>query len=235
LPSSSPDRTISRRRFFGAIAVTAALGPGVAAGTAPILVEDWSGHRVGARGVPAGWRSYETPGGHPRYDFTVVEDGERRALELKSTDDHSTIAREIDVDLAVTPVLEWAWRIVTQPAGADLTRRATSDASGHIFVVWPRFPAMLRSRLVGYVWDPAIAPDTVVRSAKTSLVSFVVARSGARGLGEWSIERHDVAADYRRIYGETAPRPGAVALSIDTNDTRASAAARFGRIAFLAR
>jgi hypothetical protein len=85
LPSSSPDRTISRRRFIGAIAVTAALGPGVAAGTAPILVEDWSGHRVGARGVPAGWRSYETPGGHPRYDFTVVEDGERRALELKTT------------------------------------------------------------------------------------------------------------------------------------------------------
>jgi hypothetical protein len=44
-----------------------------------------------------------------------------------------------------------------------------------------------------------------------------------------------VAADYRRIYGEPAPRPGAVALSIDTNDTRASAAARFGRIAFLPR
>jgi hypothetical protein len=94
---------------------------------------------------------------------------------------------------------------------------------------------MLRSRLVGYVWDPVIPPETIVRSAKTSLVSFVVARSGPRGLGEWSIERHDVAADYRRIYGEAPFKPGAVALSIDTNDTRASAAARFGRIAFLPR
>jgi hypothetical protein len=101
--------------------------------------------------------------------------------------------------------------------------------------VWPRFPAMLRSRLVGYVWDPVIAPGTIVGSAKTSLVSFVVARSGPRGLGEWSVERHDVAADYQRVYGEPAPRPGAVALSIDTNDTRASAEARFGRIAFLGR
>jgi hypothetical protein len=44
-----------------------------------------------------------------------------------------------------------------------------------------------------------------------------------------------VAADYKRIYGETAPKPDAVALSIDTNDTRASAVARFGRIAFVAR
>ena len=235
MPSCWPDRPVTRRSLLAAAVAAAALRPRVALGAAAILVEDWTGQAIGAHGVPGGWRSYATPGGHPRYDFTIVEDGGRRALELKSTDDHSTIAREIHVDLAATPVLEWAWRIVAQPAGADLTRRATSDASGHIFVVWPRFPAMLRSRLIGYVWDPAFAPGTVVRSAKTSLVSFVVARSGARGLGEWSVERHDVAADYQRVFDEPAPRPGAVALSIDTNDTRASAAARFGRIAFLGR
>ena len=213
----------------------AALRPRRAIGAATVVVEDWSAPPLGLHGVPPGWRSYETPGGHPRYDFTVVEDSGRRALELKSENEHSTIAREIDVDPATTPVLEWAWRIITQPAGADLTKRTASDASGHVFVVWPRFPALLRSRLIGYIWDPVIPVDTIVPSPKTSLVSFVVARSGPRGLGQWSIERHDVAADYRRIYGEPAPKPGAVALSIDTNDTRASAAARFGRIAFLPR
>jgi len=226
---------MSRRRFLLTGVAAAALRPRVAFGAGPVLVEDWSGQPLGAHGVPEGWRSYETPGGHPRYDFTIVEDGGRRAVELKSTDDHSTIAKEIDVDFAATPILEWAWRIIVQPTGADLTTRAGSDASGHIFVVWPRFPAMLRSRLVGYVWDPLIPPGTIVKSAKTGAVTFVVARSGPRGLGEWSVERHDVAADFRRIYGEPAPKPGAVALSIDTNDTRASAAARFGRIAFLAR
>jgi len=101
--------------------------------------------------------------------------------------------------------------------------------------VWPRFPAMLRSRLIGYIWDPVQPAGSIVKSQKTGTVSFVVARSGPTGLGEWSIERHDVAADYKRIYGETAPKPDAVALSIDTNDTRASAVARFGRIAFVAR
>jgi hypothetical protein len=226
---------MSRRRFVVTGLTAAALRPRLALGAGPVLVEDWSAQPPGAHGVPEGWRSYETPGGHPRYDFTIVDDGGHRALELKSTDDHSTIAKEVDVDLGATPVLEWAWKVLVQPAGADLTKRATSDASGHIFVVWPRFPAMLRSRLVGYVWDPKIPAGSVVKSAKTSLVAFVVARSGARGLGEWSVERHDVAADYRRIYGEPAPKPGAVALSIDTNDTRASGAARFGRIAFLAR
>ena len=49
------------------------------------------------------------------------------------------------------------------------------------------------------------------------------------------IDPEVMKADYKRIYGETAPKPDAVALSIDTNDTRASAVARFGRIAFVAR
>jgi hypothetical protein len=214
---------------------TAALWPRLAVGAGPVLVEDWSSQPLGARGVPLGWQSYETPGGHPRYDFTIVDDAGHRALELKSTDEHSTIAKEIDVDLSATPVLEWAWRVVSHPAGADLTKRATSDTTGHIFVVWPRFPAMLRSRLIGYIWDPSQPVGSIIKSQKTGTVSFVVARSGATGLGEWSIERHDVAADYRRVYGEAPPKPGAVALSIDTNDTHASAVTRFGRIALLTR
>jgi hypothetical protein len=225
---------ISRRSFVLTAVLSAAARARPAPAASAVLVEDWSGQPVGARGVPQGWTTYETPGGHPRYDFTVVDEGGRRALELRSADDHSTIAREVTVDLAETPVLEWAWKVITQPAGADLTKRATSDASGHIFVVWPRFPAMLRSRLIGYIWDPAIREGEVVASPKTGVVRFVVARSGRPGLGEWAIERHDVAADYRRIYGEPPPAPRAVALSIDTNDTRATAVARFGRIAFLA-
>src|SRR4029453_13372461 len=95
------------------------------------------------------------------------------------------------------------------PGGADLTKKAPSDVTGHIFVVWPRFPAMLRSRLIGYIWDPMLPVGSIVKSQKTGTVNFVVARSGPKGFGEWSIERHDVAADYRRIYGEGWRRGGA--------------------------
>src|SRR5688572_29776588 len=197
-------------------------------------VEDWSQVPLGVRGVPPGWEKYETPRGHPAYDFTVVEDGGRRALTLRSADDHSTIAKQIRVDLGATPLLTWQWKVVSLPRGADLRERATSDATGHIFVVWPRFPALVRSRLVGYVWDPNLPVGTVVNSRKTGTVTFVVARSGERGLGRWMDERRDVVADHRKIFGEAPAAPGAIALSIDTNDTRATAEALFGRITFAA-
>jgi len=198
------------------------------------VVEDWSAHKVGAHGVPGGWREYETPAGHPRYDFTVVEDGGRRALDLKSAGDHSTIAKEVHVQLTQTPVFEWAWKVVSLPPGADLRNRATSDATGHLFVIWPRWPALVRSRLIGYVWDRALPVGTVVPSRKTGTVTFIVVRSGEQGLGEWHVQRRNVADDYRKVFHEAVVDPGAVAVSIDTNDTRGRAEALFGRIAFTA-
>ena len=198
------------------------------------VVEDWTRSAPGTRGIPEGWQAYATPGGHPAYDFTVVDDGGRRGLSLKSHDDHSTIARRTTVNLVTTPILKWDWKVVELPRGADLRNKATSDATGHILVVWPRPPALLRSRLIGYVWDPSLAPDTVVTSAKTGTVHFIVVRSGAAGLGVWTTERRDVRADYRRVFDEEAPNPEVVALSIDTNDTRSSAACIVGPIAFVA-
>jgi len=207
--------------------------PGRAAPTSDI--EDWTRQTLGARNVPAGWQPYPTPGGHPTYDFLIVEDAGRRALNLKSHGEHSTIAKKVAVDLAATPILEWSWRVITFPEGADLRRREKSDATGHIFVVWPRAPALLRSRLIGYVWDPLLPVDSVVPSQKTGTVTFVVVRSGPERPPRWHTEQRDVAADYRRIFGEDPGNPGAVAISIDTNDTRSSAEALIGSILFRSR
>ena len=195
-------------------------------------VENWVRHDLGTRGIPHGWRAYETIGGRPVYDFSVVEDGGHRGLHLRSRGDHSTIARRLRISLKATPLLEWSWKVLQFPSGADVRRKETSDLTGHVFVVWPRQPAMLRSRLIGYVWDERIEADAVEPSRKTGTVTFVVVRSGTAEAATWITERRNVAEDYRRIYGEEPDDAGAVALSIDTNDTRSSAEAIFGAIAF---
>jgi hypothetical protein len=196
------------------------------------LVEDWSRGVVGATGIPAGWSKYETVGGRPAYDLTLVRDEGHTALRLKSHDDHSTITKEIRVSLRATPILEWRWKVLSLPAGADIRKKETSDLTGHIFVIWPRFPAMLRSRLIGYVWDTAAPAQTVEKSRKTGTVIFFILRSGPQELGRWLTERRNVYEDYRRAFGEDPQDPPAIALSIDTNDTRSEAAALIGRIIF---
>jgi hypothetical protein len=219
------------RRVFLLAAGASLLGAGPArAADSPMPIETWSAAPVGATGVPPGWQKYETPGGHPAYDFTVVEDAGRRALRMRSAGDHSTIAKEVQADLTATPILAWQWRVLALPSGANLENRATSDATGHVFAVWPRFPAFARSRLIGYVWDPTLPVGTVVPSRKTSTVSFIVVRRGESGLGQWLDERRHVVDDYRQLFGEAATSLPVVALSIDTNDTRSTTEAMFGRI-----
>ena len=222
-----------RRTWTGLAAILLLAAATRAGGAGPVLVEDWARHAVGAHGVPDGWRKYETIGGHPAYDLAVVEDGGRRALRLRSRHDHSTIAKDLAVDLAKTPVLEWTWKIRALPAGGDVRQRATSDLTAHVFVVWPRFPALARSRLIGYGWDATAPAGTTVQSRKTRTVTFVLLHSGSEGLDRWVTERRNVLADYRRIYGEPPENPAALALSIDTNDTRSFAEGFIGAIRFL--
>jgi len=187
---------------------------------------------MGAKGVPLGWTKYETMGGRPAYDFMVVEDEGRRALLLKSRNEHSTIAKEIKVNLRATPMLEWTWKAVQLPTGADIRAKETSDLTAHIYVIWPRFPAMIRARLIGYVWDSTAPAQTVEKSRKTGTVHFFVLRSGPVQLNQWLTERRNVYEDYRRVFGEDPEDPRAIALSIDTNDTRSTAEALIGSISF---
>jgi len=229
--------TGSSRRTF--LTIVAAVAAGQVhrsrAAAGPFVAEDWRAAAIGSQGVPPGWTRYETPGGHPAYDFTIVEDAGRRALRMRSADDHSTIAKSVEVGLDATPVLVWQWRMIQQPAGADLRKRATSDAAGHLFAVWPRFPAFFRSRLIGYIWDPVLPVGTVLSSQKTGTVTYIVTRSGGPQPGQWADEQRDVARDHAMIFGEGVATLPILALSIDTNDTRAMAETLFGRIEFRAR
>jgi hypothetical protein len=226
---------ISRRSFLvvaGGAVFGARTRGATAWGAERMVVEDWSESALRSRGIPSGWDSYETPGGHPAYDLTVVEDGRRRALRLRSAGDHSTIAKRVQVDLKRTPILEWSWRVFKLPARGDVRRRETSDLTAHILVVWPRFPALLRSRLIGYAWDTMAPAGSVVRSRKTGTVTFVIVRSSSADLGRWLTDRRNVFEDYRTIYGEEPQDPSAIAISIDTNDTRSSAEAFVGPLLF---
>ena len=210
----------------------AALAPSSTPAAEVSIVEDWTQQAIGATGVPSGWTQYATVGGRPAYDFTVADEDGRRALHLKSHDDHSTIAKKIRVDLRATPILEWTWKIVEIPAGADIRKKETSDLTGHILVAWPRFPALLRTRLIGYVWD-AIAPaQTVEKSQKTGAVTFFVVRSGPRDLNRWLTERRNVYEDYIKVFGKDPTNPQAIVVSIDTNDTHSGAEAFIGRVIF---
>jgi len=214
---------------FASMILTAAIA--VSAGSPAIVVEDWSTQPSGGAGIPDGWTGQSW--GNPRYDFTVVTDGSERVLHLKSRGDNSTISKEIKIDVRELPLLVWRWKAVALPAGGDCRKRATDDQAAQVYVAFPRFPTAARSRIIGYVWDTTAPAGTIVKSESSSLVTYVVVRSGTAELGRWLTETRNVYDDFRRIYGEAPTEPvGAVSVAIDSNDTRSSAESYVGAISF---
>ena len=210
-------------------AVLLIVAPARAADT--LVIEDWSKQPEGKTGIPEGWKGQSW--GSPKYDFRIETVDGRKVIHLKSDGDSSAIVKEVKVDVATWPIIEWTWRAVKLPAGGDARKSATDDEAAQIYVVFPRFPSAVRSRVIAYIWDTTAPVGSVFKSEKTGTVTYVVVRSGAADLGKWLTERRNVLEDYKKIYGENpSEEVGVISVLIDSNDTRSSAEAFVGEILF---
>ena len=221
-----------RRRFVIAALVVLALA-GISTAADEVLIEDWKAYKVGTTGLPDGWKPQTW--GTPNYEnLQIVDDGGRRALHMKSVNDSTTINKDIKgkVHLKDTPVLEWEWKSIVLPKGGNSCKKATDDQAGQVFIMWPRFPEQVRSRIIGYVWDTTQPAGTICKSEKTGTVTYVVVRSGPADLNTWITEKRNVVDDFKKIYGEAPDDPAVFSLSIDSNDTNTMAEAMIGAIRF---
>jgi Protein of unknown function (DUF3047) len=214
------------------VAVCVLLLIGLAWAADRVVVEDWTDMPLGTKGIPPQWTGQQW--GSPQYDFVTVEDDGKRALQIKSRGDGSTIAKDVKgkIDLKETPILQWSWKVVTLPKGANSCNKATDDQAAQIYVAWPRFPEAVRSQIIGYVWDTTASVGTICKSQKTGTVTYIVVRSGSADLGKWLAESRNVREDFRKVYGTEPDNPGAVSISTDSNDTHSVAEAFIGPIIF---
>lgn len=196
------------------------------------VVEDWAQYQAGAHGLPADWKGQDW--GKPAYDFTVVEDGGQKVLRMVSKNEGSTISKDVKdkVNLKETPILEWTWKVATLPTGGNSCKKDTDDQAAQVFVTWPRFPQLVRSRIIGYVWDSTAPVGTICKSEKTGTVTYIVVRSGPADIGKWMTERRNVRADFKQVYGDDPDNPAAVSVAIDSNDTKSTAESYVGEILF---
>jgi len=212
----------------GALVLFASL---TGAQTGSIVVEDWSKQPSGKRGIPNAWQGQNW--GSPKYDFTVTTDDSTSTIHMKSDNDSSTISREIKVDVKQYPILQWKWKVVVLPKAGDARKKETDDEAAQLYVTFPRFPSAVRSRIIGYIWDSNAPVGAIFPSQKVSTITYLVIRSGDADLGKWLTETRNVLDDFKRIYSEDPSESvGAVAISINSQNTNARAESYFGEILF---
>ena len=202
--------------------------PQTSSADGPILFEENFSKKQNSDGTPGGWGLKQWSGSSAEIRL-VPEDG-RRVLHLLSVDNSFGVYREFKFDVREYPILRWRWKVTALPQNGDVRRKETDDQAAQIYVPFPRFPAWLNTRLVGYIWENKTPKGLKVTSRKFSSTRYIVLESGAEKLGQWVEEERNVYEDYKTLFGEEPPLAGGITLMIDSDDTHSRAEGFFADI-----
>jgi len=223
-----------KRIRFSRLLVILLLAPMVFAADAlaieEVLIVDPVSAGLGADGLPNGWALKQWFGGG--HDVRIEKNDDKPVLHLVSKENSFGVYKNLNFDIHDYPFLSWRWKVTVLPNGGDVRNKNTDDQAAQVYVLFPKFPSAINTRLVGYIWENLTPKDLHVTSQKSSNTRYVVLRNHSDPLGQWQEEKRDVLQDYRDLFGEEPPTVGGITLMIDSDDTRSTAESYFDILRF---
>ena len=171
------------------------------------------------------------------------------ALQAQSESSASMLRQRLRIAPEQLGRLTFDWRVERLIPGADMLQRETEDSPARLILVFEgdrqRFSpknAMLSElthSLTGepmpyatlmYVWCNQCPPESVIVNPRTDRIRKLAVESGPGRVGTWLSYTRDIRADFEKAFGEA---PGAllgVGLMTDTDNTRSTTRAWYGRV-----
>ena len=165
---------------------------------------------------------------HGRPDISACKDDNVACVHMKSVKASFALEKSIDVDPTRMPYLSWRWKVTQLPQGGDLRHSATDDQAAQVLI------AFSDHRVLSYIWDTSAPKGAMVNASSIPLVRVfaVVCESGAAEANRWIAESRNVAADYGRAYGKSAPHVKGVRIQINSQHTATVAESYFSEVVF---
>ncbi len=153
-------------------------------------------------------------------------------IKLSSKKSSFGFKKEVKLSVKDYPYVHWSWQARTLPKGGDVRKRETDDQAGQLYLLFPRFPAKLNTRILGYLWENETPKGTSGTSTAWSKAKYVVVRDKTDPLGTWYKESRNVYEDYKKLFEEEPPELGSVSVNINSQHTGSEAEILFGPIYF---
>jgi len=195
-----------------------------------VIVIDPAAGGLGENDIPVGWNLKQWFGGG--HDIQIDQYEGKPVLHLISKANSFGIYKKFKFDIRDLPYLSWRWKVTVLPTGGDVRNKHTDDQAAQVYVLFPKFPAAVNTRLVGYIWENLTPKGLHVTSRKSSNTRYVVLRNHTDPLNEWMDEKRDVLQDYRDLFEEEPPTIDGITLMIDSDDTKSSAESYFDTLRF---
>jgi hypothetical protein len=174
----------------------------------------------------SGWESKSFKG---TTDYRIVREGERTLLKASSSASASGLYRKIKLDPQLYRYLNWTWKVTGPLKNEAEKTKGGDDYSARVYVMFPGF-FFWQTKAISYVWAGCLPKGESYPNPYTDKVMMIVAQSGPDKSGNWVAERHDILADYRRLFRAEPRNIGAIAIMTDTDNTGGTATAWYGEI-----
>jgi hypothetical protein len=210
---------------------------------------------AGADPLPP-WTLATLPGQRlPVTRFSVESVDGERALRIEAAGSYGNLVHAFPPPPAPAidrGTLRWRWRVDEPNRAADLRQRPGDDTTLKVCVLFDlpldrlRLDEALLMRLarsrtgerlpaatVCYVWDAREAADTALDNPYSRRVRYLVLRGAESPPGAWRDEQRDLAADFRRLFGDESrevPRVLAIGVGADADNTGGRSVAHLARI-----
>lgn len=155
-------------------------------------------------------------------------------LNAYSKNAASGIFYETRFDPRKQPIVSWKWKVIKFPDkkeglyahGGWIER---DDYAARFYVIFPSF-IFTRTKCLEYVWDKNIPNGAIMTSPYHKNIKIIVAESGDKNLGNWVYEKRNIYEDFKKIFGYSPGKVGAIAIMTDTDNTISTAETDYDEI-----
>jgi hypothetical protein len=194
-------------------------------------VSSFSGLRPGGT-MPATWQPWSLSRFKPPSRYQLIEDAGATVVHAKAQASASGMIHYLDVDPRERPLLSWRWKVMdlfpSASSADDSPARIVVSFDGDLEkldfsdrLFYDQFRLFTGQQLpyaaLMYVWGSRTPTEGIVPNPYTSRVKIIVVESGRDRLGRWLSEQRNVAADFRRAFGEEPGKIISVGILTETD------------------
>ena len=200
-------------------------------------------------GMPNGWNFYRIAPFKKNTVYRLENYQGKTVLSASSKTSASGLAVKLRPRQAANLLLQWEWKALNPIINADNADSYADDAPLRILVAFDGNKSKLplkekmtfeMANLISgqempyatlmYIWSGKSPVGTIITNAHTSRIKMIVVDSGWDNLGQWHKHQRDLAADYKKAYGEAPGEVIGIALLTDTDNTKSETRAFYGDI-----
>ncbi len=197
--------------------------------------------------LPAAWQPWSLSRFKPPSRYQLVADNGATVVHATARASASGLIHYLNVDPKQQPLLTWRWKVTDlQPSATsadDSPARVVVSFDGDLEkldfsdrLFYDQFRLFTGQQLpyaaLMYVWGSRTPKDGIVPNPYTSRIKIIVVESGRADLGRWLSEQRDVAADFRRAFGEEPGRIISVGILTETEGAEHPLEVFYGDLAF---